>query len=376
MNIGYLVRFRWFPPSGGGTVHAYQVAKQLMDRGHRLKTIRYWHDAPGLHVYRRRELLRFLRDIDILYMRTHGNWTYEHWMWLKALRLFRRPVVWEINSPFEELVERNMKTRAEVERMNAKRKFFSRWVDKAICVSSTMEEYARDFLKIKDTAVIPNGSDPDQFHPDKRSDDVYSGLEGKFKVLWSGSADYSWQGVTFLSDIAKQVGRLDKNVQFVVLTDMKHIRDGQLQGENISVIDRRPYLEVAPYFASADLGLSLYRPYGWNEKFYFSPLKLFDYMASGLPVIASNQGQMSEVITDGVNGLLTNNNVEDVAKKIVALRNDRERASSLGEEARKEIERYFNWRRVGKETEDVLMPLVEKQRSRSAPPETHRTRPS
>jgi glycosyltransferase involved in cell wall biosynthesis len=45
-------------------------------------------------------------------------------------------------------------------------------------------------------------------------------------------------------------------------------------------------------------------PYPQLEQFYFSPLKIYEYMAAGLPVIASDIGQISELIEDKVNGLL------------------------------------------------------------------------
>ena len=46
-------------------------------------------------------------------------------------------------------------------------------------------------------------------------------------------------------------------------------------------------------------------PYPATEHdFYFSPLKLFEYMACGLPVAAARLGQIAEVVRDGETGLL------------------------------------------------------------------------
>ena len=45
-------------------------------------------------------------------------------------------------------------------------------------------------------------------------------------------------------------------------------------------------------------------PYPALEDFYFSPLKVFEYMASGRAVVASRIGQVAEVVVDGVTGLL------------------------------------------------------------------------
>jgi glycosyltransferase involved in cell wall biosynthesis len=45
-------------------------------------------------------------------------------------------------------------------------------------------------------------------------------------------------------------------------------------------------------------------PYPKLENFYFSPLKVYEYMAAGLPVIASRIGQIAEVINHQLTGWL------------------------------------------------------------------------
>ncbi|PYU09922.1 MAG: hypothetical protein DMG29_18540, partial [Acidobacteria bacterium] len=45
-------------------------------------------------------------------------------------------------------------------------------------------------------------------------------------------------------------------------------------------------------------------PYPALDEFYFSPLKVFEYMAASRAVVASRTGQVAEVVVDGVTGLL------------------------------------------------------------------------
>ena len=59
---------------------------------------------------------------------------------------------------------------------------------------------------------------------------------------------------------------------------------------------------VPKYLAAMDIAVAPFRPV---DDFYFSPLKLFEYLAMGKPVVASNVGQISELVRHGENGLLT-----------------------------------------------------------------------
>ena len=65
---------------------------------------------------------------------------------------------------------------------------------------------------------------------------------------------------------------------------------------------------------------------------YFSPLKLFEYMAAGRAVVASRVGQVAEVVVDGVTGLLFEpGNLADLASCIRRLRNNAALRKELGE---------------------------------------------
>jgi glycosyltransferase involved in cell wall biosynthesis len=65
-------------------------------------------------------------------------------------------------------------------------------------------------------------------------------------------------------------------------------------------------------------------------------------MAAGVPVIASNAGGLPELIEDTQTGLLTANDPESIAQRIVRLLNDRELASGLAASARKRAAEHFS----------------------------------
>jgi glycosyltransferase involved in cell wall biosynthesis len=58
---------------------------------------------------------------------------------------------------------------------------------------------------------------------------------------------------------------------------------------------------VPRHLRGVDIAVAPYPPL---DPFYFSPLKVLEYMATGRAIVASRVGQISELIEDGVTGLL------------------------------------------------------------------------
>jgi glycosyltransferase involved in cell wall biosynthesis len=62
-----------------------------------------------------------------------------------------------------------------------------------------------------------------------------------------------------------------------------------------------------------------------------------------------------------VNGMLTDNAVDDIVGKILDCKNDYEKARVMGNKARKTIIDYYNWDRVAQQTEDILLARIRKK---------------
>jgi glycosyltransferase involved in cell wall biosynthesis len=85
-------------------------------------------------------------------------------------------------------------------------------------------------------------------------------------------------------------------------------------------------------------------PYPDLDQFYFSPLKLLEYMAAGVPVVASNVGQISELIDDGVDGLLCKpGDANALTLALLDILHAPARAERLARAAREKVEGYYSW---------------------------------
>jgi glycosyltransferase involved in cell wall biosynthesis len=109
-------------------------------------------------------------------------------------------------------------------------------------------------------------------------------------------------------------------------------------------VDRVPTAEMPTWLAALDVAAMPY-PDAEHYATAMSPLKLFEYMAAGLPIVATDLPSLREVLEDGENALLAPpGDPEALAGRLARLLEDEGAASALGERARRSAARY-TWER-------------------------------
>ncbi len=356
MKIGYINRDGDYPPTTNTSVHAYQITNRLLEKGCKIHSLEaYPH--PEFKRFNRCEILKFLSSIDILYIKMTGRLFWDSLSLLKLFKPSKLPLVWEMHSPAEFMGKSRFFIQGE-----KRWQLLSKIADAAICVSKEVSNYAKN-IGLKDAYVVQNGSDPEMFSPEKRDPKIYSFLNHEdLKILWTGSLGYWWHGSDIIYKVAKRFLNINERVKFILIGKTN---DANLPHEkNVIILNQIPYFSIPPYIASADICLCLYNSFDnqCSIGFHFSPLKLFDYMASAKPVIASAMGQIKEVIRDGENGFITNNSVDDIVEKILFIIQNRKKAAELGEAARQDVINYYNWNRATVQILEVFKNVLVKYR--------------
>jgi glycosyltransferase involved in cell wall biosynthesis len=77
------------------------------------------------------------------------------------------------------------------------------------------------------------------------------------------------------------------------------------------------------------------------------------------PVIGCRIPAVSEVINDGENGLLVEQNASDIAAKILQLLEDEAAALKMGNSGREKVTKEYSWEKIAEKTEDVYRTVVE-----------------
>lgn len=232
-------------------------------------------------------------------------------------------------------------------------------VDLAVCVSRAIEGYVQTKLKVPHTLVVPNGSDPDLFRPDVDPVKRISKRDDRLNIVWIGSAGLGWHNFDLLKDAAwilHNAGEGDRFQFHVIGPGMHRMRETP---PNLHYHGSEQYALLPHWLAAMDVGLNVYHP---GPADYSSPLKVFDYMASGLTVVSTEQPQVREIFQqlDQLDLMIPHNAPEQLAKVLRALANDRARLKKQSAASRRLVIDQYNWRQGAKNTFAEIEKLMPK----------------
>ena len=119
-----------------------------------------------------------------------------------------------------------------------------------------------------------------------------------------------------------------------------------------------PHQQIPKVLSQSSIGLLLLE--SCNKYENSLPLKLFEYMAAGLPIIASNFSLWKEIIEENQCGICVNpHNITEILEAIKLLQNDSKRYLQMSQNGRHCIEKKYNWATEGKKLIDVYQQVLQ-----------------
>ncbi|MGQ0723333.1 MAG: glycosyltransferase family 4 protein [Candidatus Eiseniibacteriota bacterium] len=290
---------------------------------------------------------------------------YSLWSVAGANAAARHGVPWvvEVNAP---LVDEALQHRALA--MPSLARFLEahllRRASRVVCVSRAVAEHvALCGVEPRRVRVEPNGFDERLFRPRPAA----AKDPARFTVAFVGSLK-PWHGVEVLVDAFVALRRADPGWRLLVVGDgpmLESIRARLAAGapaDSFELTGAVPHQDVPVLLASADVAVA---PYPDLPRFYFSPLKVIEYAAMRLPVVASRVGQIEEHFADGESALLVPpGSTGALAEALLRLREDPHLRRRLGEGASR-VAAGRTWDAISSRIVD----LIEEARAEARPRE-------
>ncbi len=279
------------------------------------------------------------RRIDAVYER-YSLWSFAAAQFARAARV---PYLLEANAPLraEQKRYRGLENDAAAERIET---YLFGTASYTIVPSAELRPYVlRRGGRAGRVRVIPNAADPQRFAPRR----TWRGAADPFVIGFLGSLK-PWHGLDYLLRGFRHLRRRFDGYQLLL------VGDGPMRGEIEARLRRTGLLadvrfesgsreQVPELVAAMDVGVA---PYPKMSPFYFSPLKVFEYLAGGVPVVASNIGQIGEVLDHRRSALLHSpGRVKEMVEQIDRLRKSPREAQRIGREGRRILCRRFTWKR-------------------------------
>ena len=358
MRIAYVTVDPGIPVFGtkGASVHIQEVVRELIRRGHdvTVHTTRAGRDIPddlaGLEVIetrieaddpgaRERAQQEVSARIAARIIAGGADLVYERYsLFSTALAEVAEATgaagVLEVNAP---LIEEQRTHRVLVDE-EAAAKALARQVAAAtatVAVSDPVRDWVRERTGSERVRTVPNGVSITRIVP--RPEDI-----GDPVVTFVGTLK-PWHGVADLLAAAALAKRPWK-LRIIGDGPERAALEEQAAGLGIEVDFRGA---VAPadmpgQLAGSAIGVAPYPDLGGEQQQYFSPLKVYEYLAAGLPVVASAVGQLPQILGE-LGTLVPPSDPAALATAIDTLAADPVLRGKLGWRGRMQAEEKHSW---------------------------------
>ncbi len=360
MRVGYFALSETFNAPHAGFVHTYNMVKNLVNGGVNIRLFietseKEFHDEgnfeiifvilpklvtvlksnPISYIKSFIKVKKMTKDLDIIHERFHINP-------IDLLFIGNKKYVLEVNDPGIELYSG---LKDKIYSYLIKKKF--RRCDVIITQTKTLKRILEKHTE-KPIYVVPNGVDTSFFKPDLESDiRVRYGISDDEILITFVGAFREWHGVQDIVTIADKIHRED--VKFMLVGSgplYNEINEKCKDKKNIILTGPQKHGDMPKFLAASDILIAPFNTSRFKglEKFGFwwSPVKLFEYMASGRAIVSYNFKEVRNIIKDG--GVLAEpGKLDDFVEKLLIVIENKMLRDELGSKARKIAELQYNW---------------------------------
>lgn len=205
-----------------------------------------------------------------------------------------------------------------------------------ICGNGYLAEYARKYNK--NVTIIPTVLDTDKYVPKIQS----ARTENRFVIGWMGTSG-NLKYLLSLKEVFREIRKAYPEVILRIVTE-KFLFQEEFSDAIPTEFKKWSEKNEVSDLQGFDLGVMPLADNKWTKgKCGF---KILQYMATGIPVVASAVGANNEIVQDGISGFLASNDAEWKEKILKIIGNDFDIVSSLFEKGRERVVSHYSIRAV------------------------------
>lgn len=379
MRIVYCAIDQEVPGTLGGSVHTRSVAEGLAERGHRVHVLTrmapggfpagpvHWTDLgaplgrPQLRWLRAPAVSRIVSTTapDVVMERYH-NFGGEG---VIAAARRRIPAVLEVNAPMIELPD-SRKTRIDralgIEPMRRWREWQAAHADLFVTPAARILPPGVPSSRVLE---IEWGADTKRFGRDVEAAPPYDRPPG-IVVIFAG-AFRAWHGAMQIVEAMKLLQQRGVDDVSAVLVgngpEHRAVREAAREVPRVLFTGALPHHSMPAALAAADIGVAPFdieRHAPLAMAFYWSPLKIFEYMASGLPVVAPAIDRIQQLVGHAREGWLYDPAQPSGLADALTMLRDPDLRARLGVAARARAVREYSWQAHCERLDRALTALV------------------
>lgn len=221
---------------------------------------------------------------------------------------------------------------------------------KLIVITHSLKDvFARQFpLLSKKIEVLPDGADE---FPENVKHIELIGNSMCLQVGYVGSL-FVGKGMELISKLARSLSDIDFNIVGGADSDIEHWEKICKDLSNVHFYGHVPHSDVPGYIRAFDIMLlpnqrvvSTHGSSSANIGDWTSPLKAFEYMAAGKPIICSDLPVLREIFNSENAVLCCPDDVDSWASELVSLSEEIDRRLMLGNNAKAIFTSKFTWKR-------------------------------
>lgn len=222
---------------------------------------------------------------------------------------------------------------------------------------------AEDRFAPEKLRVIHNGVDTAKFQRAKRDRArLFPDMSNERLVVLVGNMHSDVKGHPWLIAAVPAVVREFPEVRFVLAGDGELRPQFEALAAKLGLASKFMFLgrrsDVPDILASCDIAVLPSRAEGL-------PNAVLEYMAAGLPTIASRVGGNAELVQDGVTGLLVpGENADALAEALLRLLRNPRQAQQIGSEGQRFAVENFSFERLIREVDELYTELLERYRAK------------